>query len=502
MEALFESLLQRWPGVAFRQRPDLTFEFANSRLEELTSHPLERWRTQPGLIWEVIHESDIESFKRHLQEAERCPVGASCNLRLRDASTGRVTYISDFRRAQRDASGKVLCHDGFWMDITRQTLSERRLASAAWKETIGLLTLGLAHDFNNLLAGILGLSETFLSQIPSDHPFHEGLSLVKRNTHQAAELIRRIALLHRGKTGTRAYHNLNDLVKDGVELLGKVVPKRIVVTVEMAPEQLPVYADAVEFQQILINLAMNAAEAMPERGTITIKTSQHTTLPALGQIAGVSPRLPAACIEISDSGHGIKPRLIPFIFDPFFTTKPMNRGSGLGLYNSRLFAEKHEGLISVKSSEGAGTKVQVWLPVADFTEADLAIVASNRRRRSLLMVGQQGEMLDATVEFLRQNNYHVVSGGANPEDLLRSSDYQFDGVLLLAEPRDSKPLTLVRFVRQQQLPMKVIVKTVGCNPDELDPQLFSKSDLVISTDTSEDRILDQLAATFDLPGGS
>ena len=500
MEVLFDSLLQHWPGMVFRQRPDLTFEFASPRIKELTAHLLEHWRTQPGLIWEVIHELDIEAFKRHLREVEQTPEGASCYFRLRDAATGRVTYISEFRRAQRDASGKILCHDGFWLDVTRQTISERRLASAAWKETIGLLTLGLAHDFNNLLAGILGLSETFLSQIPKEHPFYEGLSLVKRNTHQAAELISRIAQLHRGKTGTRAYHNLNDLVKEGVDLLGNLVPKRIEVGIQTHPAQLPVYADAVEFQQVLINLAMNAAEAMPERGKITIRTTQLAALPALVDFVGAAPRLPAACIEIADSGHGIKPRLLPFIFDPFFTTKPMNRGSGLGLYNARLFVEKHEGMISVTSSEGVGATFQVWLPVADFSEADLALDASNRRRRSLLLAGQKGEMLNATVEFLRQNNYHVVLGGENPEDLLRSSDYQFDGMVLLAEPRDILPLSLTRFVRQQQLPIKVIVKTVGCNPDELNPQLFGKTDLLISSDTPEDAILDQLASVFELPG--
>jgi DNA-binding NarL/FixJ family response regulator len=115
-----------------------------------------------------------------------------------------------------------------------------------------------------------------------------------------------------------------------------------------------------------------------------------------------------------------------------------------------------------------------------------------------LLAGHPGQLLDHSTEFLRQHHYHVVAGGADAEDLLRSSDYQFDGVMLLVEPRDAQPCRLARFVRQQKLPVKVIVKTAGCNPDELDPQLFARTDLVISADMPEDAILDKLAALFDL----
>jgi hypothetical protein len=204
------------------------------------------------------------------------------------------------------------------------------------------------------------------------------------------------------------------------------------------------------------------------------------------------------CLAVADTGQGIKARLLPLIFDPFFTTKPMNRGSGLGLYNARLFAEKHQGAISVESEEGRGATFRLWLPLADFTEADRALEQSGRRRRSLLLAGHPGQLLDHSTEFLRQHHYHVVAGGTDAEDLLRSSDYQFDGVMLLAEPRDAQPGRLARFVRQQKLPVKVIVNTAGCNPDELDPQLFARTDLVISADMAEDAILDKLAALFDL----
>jgi signal transduction histidine kinase len=501
MEAFLTSLMEHGPGVLFRQRPDLSFELASPRLADLTGHPLEKWQSQPGLFWEVLHELDSEDVKKHLAQAGRSDTGVTTGFRLRHAITGRVAYISEFRRSQLDAEGRLVCYQGYWLDVTRQTLSERRLATAAWKETVGLVTLGLAHDFNNVLAGILGLSESYLAQIQPSHPFHEGLLLVKKSAQQAAQLIQRIAQLHQGKTGTRAYHNLNDVVKDSVELMRKVVPRRIEVATHFDKAELPLYVDAVELQQVLINLALNAADAMPERGTLTLRTSRPETLPAMEHVVGLLPPAPAACLEVADTGSGIKARLLPFIFDPFFTTKPMNRGSGLGLYNARWFAEKHQGAISVESREGAGTTFRVWLPLADFTEADRALELSSRRRRSILLAGHPGQQMASTAEFLRQHNYHVVPGGTDAEDLLRSSDYAFDGVMLLTEPQDRQASALARLIRQQKLPVKVILKTVGCNPDELDPQVFGKADLVISADLPEDLILDQLAATFDLGGG-
>lgn len=498
MEALLDSLLPHWPGVVFRQRTDFSFEFATPRLEEITGRPLAEWQTNPNLFWAAVHELDTDELKRRLATVVAEPMGMTSHFRIRHAQTGRVSYIAEFRRALHDTAGGVLRYEGFWLDETRLAHSERRLATAAWKETLGLLTLGLAHDFNNVLAGILALSESFLSQIQPDHPFYEGLVLVKGNTQKAAQLVQRIAQLHRGKTGTRTYHNLNDIVKDGLDLLRKVIPKRIELGMHLEPGALPLYVDAVELQQVLINLALNASEAMPERGKIAIQTSQCETTPPLEHWVGDPPTQKVACLSVADTGCGIKTRHLPFLFDPFFTTKPMNRGSGLGLYNARLFVDRHQGAISVDSIEGAGSTFRVWLPLADFTEAERAMALKAKQRRSLLLVGAAGPLLDSTTTFLRQHNYHVVVSDKDAEELLRSSDYQFDGLLILFERQDSTFAQLIQFVRQQRLPLKVIGKSVGCNIDELDPSLLSKMDLVISSETPEDVIPERLAMVFDL----
>jgi signal transduction histidine kinase len=497
MDAVFQEILEHWPGVVFRQRPDFSFEYVSQRMVELTGVPAEAWKKDSSWLARVVHDLDAEEFSRHLQRATEGTEASECSFRVRNVISNRVAYIREYRQASKDGEGRLVGFAGYWSDITRQTLSERRLATAAWKETLGLLTLGLSHDFNNVLAGTLALAESFLYQVPKDHPFYEGLALIKQNTEQAAQLVRRIALLHRGKVGNPGYQNLNEIMADSVDLLRKVIPKRIELVTAPSTQALPLYVDAVELQQVLINLALNATDAMPERGTLRIETSLHDSLPPLGFSIGVAPRTPAACLTVADTGSGIKKHHLQFIFDPFFTTKPMNKGSGLGLYNARLFAEKHFGAISVDSVEGEGTTFRVWLPQADFTEADKDLESFNRRRRTLLLAGRVDGQLHSTAEFLRQHNFHVTIGGQDAEEALRAADCPFDGLMILAEPQERDCLRLAALIRRQKLPIKVIIKTVGCNQDELETQFLLKADLIISADTPQDAIIEKILTTLD-----
>jgi hypothetical protein len=332
------------------------------------------------------------------------------------------------------------------------------------------------------------------------HPFYEGLSLIKKSSLQAGQLVQRMINLHLGQTGERNYHNLNDIANDLVELVTKILPRRIRVSTELAPVQLPVYLDVVEFRQVVINLMLNAADAMPQGGRLTLRTTRHEALPHLENVKGVLPRLPCICLTIQDSGAGIKERHLASIFDPFFTTK--SKGSGLGLYNARIAIEKHQGAISVISKEGAGASFQLWLPEADFSESAHLAEESRRMRltrRSLLLVGQPSEMLDKTAELLRSHNYYIVvaAGADNLGELLHSSDYQFAGVMLLAEPNDLALNSLPAELRQQKKDIKVVLKLAGCNQDELDAELLKGIDLLLNPDLSEADMLLKLKAFFD-----
>jgi signal transduction histidine kinase len=276
----------------------------------------------------------------------------------------------EHRQPHVSRGGLLLGYEGVWLDVTRQTIAERRLSSAAWKETLSVLTMGLAHDFGNVMAGIHALSESFLDQVGDGHEFNEGLTLIKKNAQQASQLVHRIINLHQGRTGESNYHNLNEITTDLADLVRKIIPRRMELAVELAAEALPVYVDAVELRQVVINLVLNAIDAMPPAGRLVLRTSGFVTLPPLESFQGALPRVPAACLSVQDNGCGIKPRHLASIFDAFFTTKPVNKGSGLGLYNARLFIDKHRGAITVDTKEGEGSSFHLWLPQADFTEAE------------------------------------------------------------------------------------------------------------------------------------
>jgi signal transduction histidine kinase len=252
--------------------------------------------------------------------------------------------------------------------ITRQTIAERRLLNMSWRENLGILTMGLAHDFCNMMTGIVGLSETFEGNVEMDSAVRSGLGLIRETAMQASQLAHRIRQLHQGLPGEKSYYDLNESVRGFIDLLQKVLPRRVRVLTDLASGQLPLYVDPVELQQVIINLALNAADAMPEGGQLTFRTRRHEQVPATQNLQGSRPRGPVISLSVRDTGTGIPARFLGSIFDPFFTTKPMGKGSGLGLYNARLFVEKHGSAISVETQEGAGSTFHLWFTEADFTQ--------------------------------------------------------------------------------------------------------------------------------------
>jgi PAS domain S-box-containing protein len=498
-ESQLKALTDCWPGVIFSQRADLTFRFVSPRIIELTGIAIEDWKRKPHMFWQIVHEGDAEDLRQQIKHARRSNESITSTFRVCHAQTGGLSYVMEHRQTIVSRSGLVLGYEGVWLDVTRQTIAEKRLSSAAWKEALSVLTMGLAHDFSNVMAGIHALSETFLDQVGPRHGFSEGLSLIKSNSQQASQLVHRIINLHQGKTGESYYHNLNELADDAADLVRKILPRRMQFAVELAPDALPVHLDAVELRQVVINFVLNAVDAMPQTGRLVLRTSAYDRLPSLPQWLGAPPRTPAACLSVQDSGCGIKARHLASIFDPFFTTKPMNKGSGLGLYNAKLFAEKHRGAISVDSQEGVGTTFHLWLPQADFTEAEsVDTKPAMGPRRHLLLVGRSGETLDGTAEFLRTNGYQIATttspGGIR--DMLRSRDCAVNGLVVLAEPDDKDLLRIVPDVRREHPQLRLILKVVGRDHDELPPEMFRQADMIIPLHLSQTCILEKLAKQF------
>ncbi|MDB6038731.1 MAG: hypothetical protein JWM99_2572 [Verrucomicrobiales bacterium] len=494
-ESRLENLTQRWPGVIFTQRPDFTFDFITPRIEELTGIPVEQWHRQSDCFWSCVHEADAEELTLQLKMLNPKRSVMRSSYRIRHKLTGRVSYIMEHREALLTENGLLLGFEGVWLDITRQAIAEKRLSAAAWKETLAVLTMGLAHDFSNIIAGILALSESFQAEIPRESSFYEGLGLIQSNAKQANQLVQRILNLHQGKTGERSYHDVNELVNDLTDLIRKIVTRRIRVETQIAATCLPVYLDPIEFRQVFINLALNAADAMPNGGGLTFSTHlcQSYGNPP-GYILGSVPHWPAVCIEVKDTGTGIPPHLLSCIFDPFFTTKATNKGSGLGLYNARLFVEKHDGALTVDSKEGEGSTFRVWLPETDFSETQSTDTVTEVYRHNLILAGKPGQIIDSTAVILRQAGFYVVLAPSEESALalLFSSEYKWAALVVLASTDDSYCAKLLQEVRSLRIPIKSALLILARNQDEMSSEITSGVDLVITNDTAPNEMVSQI----------
>ncbi len=342
-------------ACAFRQRPDLSYEQIGPQVERLTGAPAERWLREDGLLWRLVEAPD--AMRRQMERAAGSPEGSSFVFCLRHAVTGRRRWIGEFRRPVIDDQGRVMAFEGVWLSWERLPEVETRLAQAAWKEALSAVTMGVVHDFNNALTGILSLSEYFLMQVDAQHPFHEGLTLVRQNTHQAAQLAHRLLRLHHDKPGSREYRDLSQVASNLEDILRRTLSKRIELTCQWAATPLPVEVDVVALQRVIVYLAQNAAQGIPDRGKIHFETSLHREPPTLERFVGTQPRAAAACLAVTDTGPGLPSDRWVSALDPL-----ANVPGSLGLHEVKRFAETHGGALSAEPGEGGGATFRLWLP--------------------------------------------------------------------------------------------------------------------------------------------
>ena len=499
-EAQLENLPHRWPGIIFSQRPDFSFAFISPRIEELTGVSAQEWRRHSNYFWQVVHEADAKPLMAKLREGARSPAEMTSTYRIRHIKTGRVSYLWEHRQPVRSSNGLLLGYEGIWLDISRQTIAERRLLTMSWKENLGTLTMGLAHDFCNIMTGIVSLSETFQAELGENSSLREGLNLIRTTAIEAGQLTQRIRQLHQGTPGEKNYHDLNEIVSTMAGVLQKVLPRRVRVQTELEQGQLPVYLDQVELRQVIVNLALNAADAMPNGGQLIFHTARHQQVPAVSNVQGTLPRSPVVSLSVQDTGTGISPSVLNSIFDPFFTTKPLGKGSGLGLYNARLFAEEHNAAISIESKEKTGTTFHFWFPEADFTEADAVEIPEPIVRHTLLAVGPAEDTVNRIADQLRENGYYVATAASEAGALehLHSPHFQFSGLVLICASGPREHLALVDQVRAEKLPLRTFC-LLNCNQDELETDFLQKADAVLPFDTAMPELLARLKSVLESP---
>jgi PAS domain S-box-containing protein len=376
-------------------------------------------------------------------------------------------------------------------DITERRHLEDQLRQAQKLEAVGLLAGGIAHDFNNHLNGIIGFAELALGGISTDSKAHHYLSRVPQIGRQAADLVSQMLNFARKTPLHRKPLDLNSLLQETVGLLRRTIPETIAIKPEPTDEPLTVNADGALVQQILLNLATNARDAMPHGGTLNLRLTPITlTEASLGEHperrAGVF-----ACLTVADTGTGIPAAIRDRIFEPFFTTKEVGQGTGLGLASVYGIAQQHEGWIEVETAEGQGSAFHVFLPLvpAAATTAPPAEKALPRGTETLLLVEDNPMILELGAILLDSLGYTVLSAadGVEALEIFRAHP---DIALVLTDavmPRMGAA-GLTPALRALNPDVKVLVAT-GYAPDEIRDSLegsgvtgyvrkpFSKSDL-------------------------
>jgi len=362
LETRYQDLFNGIPVGLFRVDSDGRIIEANAALAEMLGYEGPSSLFAVNMVGFFADEGDYHRWLSCLRE-EEVVHNYEARWRRRD---GEVIWVKGNARLQPRGEGFLI--EGYFNDISalKQAEEERerirhQLFQAHKMEVLGRMVGGIAHDFNNLLTIIRGFSELLLHRLGESSPLWRAACQIKEAADRGANLTRQLLAFGRKQVLRLMQVNVNRLISEMEELLRRLLGEDVELVTELAEGIEPVKADPVQIEQVIMNLAVNARDAMPEGGKLTIRT-EVVTLREEGPLEDTEARSGRfVCIVVSDTGVGMEQELLGQIFDPFFTTK--EEGTGLGLSVAYGIVKQHGGWISVESRPGRGTTFKLYLPV-------------------------------------------------------------------------------------------------------------------------------------------
>ncbi|MDB5615144.1 MAG: response regulator [Devosia sp.] len=412
---------------------------------------------------ELIGEGSRDKFARAIADAaaQRSEIDPVDALLSAEGDHAVRLYLS----SSEISAGSPEQVNVYALDMTDQRKLEAQFAQSQKMQAVGQLAGGVAHDFNNLLTAIIGFSDLLLLKHKPGDPSFSELMQIKQNANRAAGLTRQLLAFSRRQTLRPQTLELPLIVDDLTVLLKRMIGEKNVLSVEHGRNIWPVRADVVQLEQVIINLVVNARDAMPDGGSITIRTSNVERSEA--ERMTFEGMVPAdyVLIDVQDTGTGMSQDVIEKIFEPFFTTMELGKGTGLGLSTVYGIVKQTEGYIYPVSVLGIGTTFKIFLPrhvpVASDLAAKTAIAAPVRDltgHERILLVDDEESVRAFSAQALRATGYEVfeADGGEEALEVLEDQDFKIDLMISdVAMPEMDGP-TLLKHVRETMPHLKVI----------------------------------------------
>jgi signal transduction histidine kinase/ActR/RegA family two-component response regulator len=362
-----------------------------------------------------------------------------------------------------------------WTKSLKQEVADRKKAQRALQESqefimrqerlaaVGQLAAGLAHEFNNILTVVQGHAFLLMNKPNMDAESIKSLNHINDGVERTARLIKQMLALSRKQVMLRKPLDMKETLGHTADMLTRILGEQVVLGFEIAPRLPPVMADAEMFQQIILNLVVNARDAMSSGGQLTIRADEANF--SSSDLSDKSDRKPGQFVRLSvaDTGSGMDTAVINRLFEPFFTTKDVGKGSGLGLATVHGMVNQHQGWIEVESKIGQGTRFDIYFPVADQTVETAFAQSEQPEARSgketIMMIEEQHALRQLVREVLINQGYKVLEASSGPEalQLLDNSTSKVDLVLMdISVHRSTSGRDVARRLWQQNPRLPVI----------------------------------------------
>ena len=371
-EDKYRSLFEESKDVVFISTPEGRFIDINKAGVELFGYSSK----------EKLLEADIEKnlyvnlgYRKELMKILEAQGYVKDYELLMKNKNGNILILLDTATAFRDKMGRVTSYRGILRDITHQRKLEQQLMQAQKMEAVGQLAGGIAHDFNNFLTAIIGYGSLLQMEMNEGHPLRAYVQQILGSAERAANLTKQLLIFSRKHSIDPRPAKINEIIFALEKLISRLIGEDIEMQLVLSRADLIIRADVGQIEQVLMNLATNARDAMPNGGLLTIKTEAVVMDKEFIRAHGYGEEGPYVVITVSDTGEGMDEKTMKKIFEPFFTTKEAGKGTGLGLAMVYGIVKQHNGCISVYSEHGKGASFRIYLPlIGDAVEDQLTLV--------------------------------------------------------------------------------------------------------------------------------